>query len=89
MTIDLLYGRDGLSLTPPDTASAHVIEKPAFLPCNTPDEQIAWAFVTPHGCAPLAELARGKSSACILICDLNLPVPSHLFLRPMIETLTR
>jgi nickel-dependent lactate racemase len=35
----------------------------------------------------LAELAKGKSSACILICDITRPVPNHLFLRPMIETL--
>ena len=33
----------------------------------------------------LAELVRGRSSACILICDITRPVPNHLFLRPMIE----
>ncbi|SMR83978.1 Nickel-dependent lactate racemase [Aliiroseovarius halocynthiae] len=88
MTIELLFGRAGLSLTLPETARAHVIEKPAFPPCTAPNEQIAQAFVTPHGSAPLAELARGKRSACILICDITRPVPNHLFLRPMIETLT-
>ena len=35
----------------------------------------------------LAELARGRRSACILICDITRPVPNGLFLRPMIETL--
>ncbi len=37
---------------------------------------------------PLRELARGRKSACILICDITRPVPNRLFLRPMIETLT-
>ncbi|MEL6961438.1 MAG: nickel-dependent lactate racemase [Pseudomonadota bacterium] len=45
------------------------------------------ALAHPVGTAPLAELAKGKSTACILICDITRPVPNHLFLRPMIETL--
>src|SRR5690606_18905914 len=32
-------------------------------------------------------LAQGRKSACILICDITRPVPNHLFLRPMVETL--
>ena len=34
-----------------------------------------------------APLAGGRTSACILICDITRPVPNALFLRPMIETL--
>ena len=37
------------------------------------------------GAPPLGELARGKSSACILICDITRPVPNRLFLQPMIR----
>ncbi len=36
---------------------------------------------------PLRELARGKRSACILICDITRPVPNGLFLPPLIRTL--
>ncbi len=36
---------------------------------------------------PLRDLARGRRSACILICDITRPVPNRLFLRPMIETM--
>jgi nickel-dependent lactate racemase len=35
----------------------------------------------------LAELARGRRSACILICDVTRPVPNRLFLQPMIRTM--
>jgi len=35
----------------------------------------------------LRELARGKRSACILICDITRPVPNALFLPPLIRTL--
>ena len=35
----------------------------------------------------MRNLAKGRGSACILICDITRPVPNRLFLRPMIETL--
>ena len=38
---------------------------------------------------PLSELARGKKSACILICDITRPVPNGTLLPPLIDTLTR
>ncbi len=39
------------------------------------------------GSLPLSQVAQGKKSACILICDITRPVPNRLFLRPMIETM--
>ena len=45
------------------------------------------ALAAPAGCAALADVARGRRSACILVCDITRPVPNGLFLRPMIETL--
>ncbi|MEM7426656.1 MAG: nickel-dependent lactate racemase [Pseudomonadota bacterium] len=85
MKVDLLYGREGLTLTLPEAANAHVIEKPSFPHPEAPDAQISRALENPHGSGSLANLARGKASACILICDITRPVPNHLFLRPMIE----
>ncbi|MGH7402461.1 MAG: nickel-dependent lactate racemase, partial [Candidatus Rokuibacteriota bacterium] len=48
---------------------------------------VARALAAPVDVAPLAELARGRRSACILICDITRPVPNGLFLRPLIRTL--
>jgi nickel-dependent lactate racemase len=45
------------------------------------------ALAAPIGAAPLAELARGSKSACILICDITRPVPNGLFLPVMIRQL--
>ncbi|MBW4707359.1 nickel-dependent lactate racemase [Roseobacter sp. YSTF-M11] len=87
MQIELLYGRDGLTLEMPAGADTHLIEKPAFPKAKKPGEQIADAFENPYGSACLADLCKHKSSACILICDITRPVPNHLFLRPMIETM--
>ncbi|MGI9476384.1 MAG: nickel-dependent lactate racemase [Hyphomicrobiaceae bacterium] len=85
MKVELLYGRDGMTCDVPDHARVHLIEKPAFPSAAPPNEQIAAAFGSPFGSAPLSELAQGRSSACILICDITRPVPNGLFLRPMIE----
>lgn len=48
---------------------------------------ITAALNEPIGSPPLAQLARGRNSACILICDITRPVPNRLFLRPMIQAM--
>ena len=45
------------------------------------------ALANPVGSPDLGELARGASSACILICDITRPVPNSTFLQKMIRTL--
>lgn len=45
------------------------------------------AYANPIGTAPLSELARGRSSAVISICDVTRPVPNEALLVPLIETL--
>ena len=87
MKVDLLYGRKGLTCEMPGEAKVHLIEKPAFPDAAEPREQVKTAFEQPVASAALAELAKGRASACILICDITRPVPNHLFLRPMIETM--
>ena len=87
MDVKLLYDRDGLILKLPETAELHLIEKPPFPPAADPAAQIRTALDKPLGSPALAALAKGKRSACILICDITRPVPNGLFLRPMIETM--
>ncbi|MGI9437813.1 MAG: nickel-dependent lactate racemase [Geminicoccaceae bacterium] len=89
MRIDLSYGRDGMSIELGDDLDVHVIRKPAMPVLAAPESAVQAALANPVGASPLADLARGKSTACILICDITRPVPNHLFLRPMIETLLR
>jgi nickel-dependent lactate racemase len=85
--LTIAYGRGFIPLALPRGAQATVIRK-AVLP-KIADQRgaVIDALARPIGAAPLAELARGKKSACILICDITRPVPNGLFLRPMIETM--
>jgi nickel-dependent lactate racemase len=64
-----------------------LIRKPPRAPLADPHSAIAEALARPIGVPSLADYARGKHSACILVCDITRPVPNHLFLRQMIEQL--
>jgi nickel-dependent lactate racemase len=87
--VRIAFGRGEIPVSFPQGTDITVIRKAVL--SKLPDQAAAIrnAFENPIGSAPLAELARGKQSACILICDITRPVPNGLFLRPMIETLLR
>ncbi len=84
-TIAISYGRGHLALALPETAQPTLIRKQALPKLADPKAAIASALDEPVASAPLSALAKGRTSACILICDITRPVPNRLFLRPMIE----
>ena len=85
--LELAYGRGVLPIHLPAGTMPTVIRK-ARLP-TLPDALAAVrrAFDAPVASRSLSDLAKGRSSACILVCDITRPVPNGLFLRPMIETM--
>src|ERR687887_374890 len=88
MKVTLDYGRTGLDVTLPDDRTVGPLAIREAPPLADPAGALEDALRNPIGTRPLAELAKGRKSACILICDITRPVPNKLFLRPMIETLT-
>ncbi len=85
--IELNYGRARLGVVLPPEAVPTVIRKRTLAPLADHAGAIRRAFDEPFEAPPLAAMARGRASACILVCDITRPVPNRLFLRPMIETL--
>ena len=85
--IALLYGHGSVAVRPPAGCVPTVIEKRAMAVLPDPAAAVARALAAPVGAPPLAEAARGRRSACILICDITRPVPNGLFLGPLIRTL--
>ncbi|WP_027135547.1 nickel-dependent lactate racemase family protein [Geminicoccus roseus] len=85
--IEIAFGRSHVKLNLPADASPHVIRKADLPKLPDPARAVRDALAHPVGSPPLSELAKGKKSACILICDITRPVPNRLFLRPMIETM--
>jgi len=86
MRIKLDYGRAGLWVDLPDHTVGPLEIRPAP-PLANPEQAIRNAIAHPIGTRPLAELVKGKRSACILICDVTRPVPNRLILPPLLETL--
>jgi nickel-dependent lactate racemase len=86
-SIGPLYGRGQLKLNMPAKAHVTLIAKGKLQKIADPTAAVRNALSEAINSASLAELARGRKSACILICDITRPVPDHLFLRPMIETM--
>jgi lactate racemase len=85
--IEISYGRGLLPISVPDGGEATVIRKATLPVLADARAAIDDAFDHPVNAEPLRQLAKGRDSACILICDITRPVPNRLFLRPMIETM--
>ncbi len=87
MIVELEYGRGRLPVRMPDTCEVTVLRKNPLPLVDDVPGAVGQAFAEPTGAPPLAALAEGKRSACILICDITRPVPNHVFLGPMIRIL--
>ncbi len=85
--VDIAYGRGHLKVSLQEGIKPTIIRKPSLPKLADQKAAIDEALAKPINAAPLAKLAQGRKSACILICDITRPVPNKLFLRPMIETL--
>lgn len=83
--VELPYGRGRLPVEFPESVDVEVIRKRTPPKIADPRRAVEHCLDHPDGCPGLAELARGRRSACIVVCDITRPVPNHLFLRPMVE----
>lgn len=86
-TVDIAYGRGHLKVHLQKNIEPTIIRKVVLPKLADQQGAVSQALAEPVDAAPLAQLAQGRKSACILICDITRPVPNKLFLRPMIETL--
>ena len=87
MRIHLDYGRTGLDVDLPDDRVVGPLAIRPAAPLAAPEQAIADALAKPIGTRPLAEIARGRRNACILICDITRPVPNRLILPQILRTL--
>jgi lactate racemase len=87
MKVTLDYGRSGMTVDLPDDRVVGPLAIRPAEPLANPEQAIADALRRPIGSPPLAEVARGRRNACILICDITRPVPNRLILPPLLQTL--
>ncbi|HYW78192.1 MAG TPA: nickel-dependent lactate racemase [Thermoguttaceae bacterium] len=87
MRIRLEYGRHGLEAELPDRNVVKCLGYQSAQPLAEPIAEVARSLANPTGTPPLAELARGRNSACIAICDVTRPVPNQQILPSLLTTL--
>src|SRR4051812_38725895 len=87
MRIDLAFGKTGLAVDLPDQFRYRVLEARSAKPLPDWQGALEAALDRPIGTPPLVELARGKQSAAISVCDITRPAPNRKTLPPVLRRL--
>jgi nickel-dependent lactate racemase len=87
MLTQLAFGKTGISVTLPEGFAYRVLEARSAAPLPDWAAALEATLDRPIGTAPLAELARGKRSAAISVCDITRPAPNRKTLPPILRRL--
>jgi nickel-dependent lactate racemase len=87
MEVEMAFGKTGLRMVLPEGPRYEVVRAHAAEAIADVEAALGAALDAPIGCAPLAEMARGKKTAAISVCDITRPAPNQLTLPPMLKRL--
>jgi lactate racemase len=89
MRAQVAFGKTGLTLELPAGFRYQVLEARSATPLADWEGAIATALRNPIGRPPLEELARGKRTAAISVCDITRPAPNPKTLPHILAALER
>jgi lactate racemase len=89
MQVTLAFGKSGLDIELPEGPSWQILRLRSETPLKNAGDALAAALDHPIGAPSLVELARGKSTAAIAVCDITRPAPNTVTLPPLLEHLHR
>lgn len=87
MQIHFAFGKAGLTLSLPDGPAYELVESRSALPLSDVQAALNAALDAPINSKPLRELAAGKRTAAITVCDITRPAPNALTLPPVLRRL--
>lgn len=87
MHVELAFAKTGLEVSLPDGYQYRLLEAKSARPLADETAALRHALEHPIGCPPLRELAAGKKSAAISVCDITRPVPNQRTLPLILEIL--
>lgn len=87
MKVRLAFGREGAEVEFPAHIQTIVLEAKFADAVESADVALANALSQPIGAPALIELAQGKSTAAISICDITRPAPNRIVLPHVLRTL--
>ena len=89
MRVDFAFGKTGLIVDLPAGFRYQILEARSARPLADAVAAVEAALDSPIGASPLEELARGRGSAAISVCDITRPAPNRLVLPPVLSRLER
>jgi nickel-dependent lactate racemase len=89
METTLAFGTTGLKLDLPAGPQYRVLHARSAPAIPNVEGALGAALDSPIGCPSLEEIARGKKSAAISVCDITRPAPNRITLPPLLERLHR
>jgi nickel-dependent lactate racemase len=87
MQATFAFGKTGLMLSLPRARDYMLVESRSAGALPDTSAALSNALDHPIGCKPLLELAAGKRTAAISVCDITRPAPNHLTLPPLLQRL--
>jgi nickel-dependent lactate racemase len=87
MKMDFAYGKTGIAVSLPEGFDYQVLEARSAEPLPDAAASIESALDSPAAGPSLAELARGKRSVAISVCDITRPAPNRQVLPPILDRL--
>ena len=87
MHVELAFGKAGLGVELPAGYNYQLLEAKSAQALPDADAALEAALKAPIGTLPLRELARGKKTAAISVCDITRPVPNRLVLPHVLREL--
>jgi lactate racemase len=87
MRLNFAFGKTGLPLDFPEGFTYRILEARSAIPLADPAAEIARALDQPVSGPPLQQLAQGKKSAAIAVCDITRPAPNRHVLPPLLARL--
>jgi nickel-dependent lactate racemase len=89
MRVDFAFGKSGLMVDLPTSFRHQILEARSARPLPDSIGAVGAALDATIGVAPIEELARGRRSAAISVCDITRPAPNKLVLPPVLSRLER
>src|SRR4051812_47263956 len=85
--LQLAFGRDGISAELPEGYDYVVLDVKSAVALADESGAIEAALDAPIGSLPLRELAAGKQTAAISVCDITRPAPNRKVLPHVLKRL--
>ncbi len=87
MNVDLAFGKSGLRVDLPPGFQYQLLEAKSAAPLADENAALAAALENPIGCLPLRQMAQGKKTAAISVCDITRPAPNRRTLPVVLKVL--